>query len=535
MGLLVKLTLIGLISLNVSSALANQKQLIAHSKTMQLRIYATAEDNAIWCGEQVNILLQGESPNSFSNVTKVQQLSQRLGILLNTKKEENDPTFCPAVNTVIITAKKQNGVVAFTGLASRNKNWQLEMNTQPTQETSPHQDVVDQTSLKQSSPENSLWEPPKYQEALSYYGVKDYEISTKDQRCKIRLPQIPPGKDPRLLYIEYSGLNCDSKRFVYGLGKVTTHQTDGYILNRLNGKFAHGFPIDPQLNLAHSIFLHRFQLQQQQFLSFYLGHAPKLNAHFIGLLAMNNGEWHFNQRKVIVVSNPSSINESSTQRQDLFNVTEALLRKITSNVTSFNLLAVNKLTFPLENNGHIIFQVTVSKDQDNWLEENFSETLTSSDSSERKPLPKPQEGAISALIRQDTQMLRNADFATRLTYLFPKADQLGNPLEAAATSLLEKKPISVFNLVHIDSIDAKKSTTDWPYLMHITSHPELAKPGWYLLWAQVTGSSKIKASNNFLIPQLEVKNVAVCKQEKCAEFNDVTQLVLKRYNIDEWQ
>ncbi|MGI0117957.1 hypothetical protein [Zooshikella sp. RANM57] len=534
MGLLAKLTLISLISLNFSAALANQKQLIAHSKTMQLRIYATAEDNAVWCGEQVNILLQGESAKSFSNTTKVQQLSQRLGILLNTKKEENDPTFCPAVNTVIITAKKHNGVVAFTGLASRSKNWQLEMNTQPIQETSPSHEVVDQASSEQSSSENSLWEPPKYQEALSYFGVKDYEISTKDQRCKIRIPQIPTGKDPRLLYIEYTGLSCDSKRFVYGLGKVTTHQTDGYILNRLNGKFAHGFPIDPQLNLAHSIFLHRFQLQQQQYLSFYLGNAPKLKAHFIGLLTMNNGVWHFNQRKVIVVSSPE-MGESSTQRQGLFNVAEALLRKITSNVTSFNLLAVNKLTFPLENNEHIIFQVTATKDRDNWLEENFSEKLISSDSSERKPLPTPQEGAISSLIRQDTQMLRNADFATKLTYLFPKADQLGNPLEAAATSLLEKKPIPVFNLVHIDSTDTNKSTTDWPYLMHITNHPALTKPGWYLLWAQVTGNSKIKASNHFLIPQLEVKKVAACKQEKCAEFNDVTQLVLKRYNIDEWQ
>ncbi len=534
MTFFIKSLIISLIALNVSSAQANQNQLIAHSKKMQLRIYALAKENAVWCGEQVNILLQAESPHSFSDTTKVQQLSQRLGILLNTKKEENDPTFCPAVNIVVITAKNQKGETAFIGQASRNNNWQLEKNIQPTQQDPLSLEVADEISSQETNQNGNSWNPPKHQAELSYYGVKDYEITTKDQRCKIRLPQLSLGKDPRLLYIEYTGLNCDSRRFVYGLGKVTAHQTDGYILKQLNGKFAHGFPIDPQLNLAHSIFLHRFQLQQQQFLSFYLGHDAKLDVHFIGLLTMNNGVWHFNKRQVIAITS-SSTQKNSIQHQELFSATESLLRKITSNVTPFDLLVVNKLTFPLENNEHILFQVTATRDNGKWLEKNYSEGLASSESTERPVQPKPPEGAVSALIRQDTQMLRNADFATRLTYLFPKAERLGNPLTAAATSLLEKKPIPVFNLIHIDSIDSKKATTNWPYLMHITNHPKLTKPGWYLVWAQVTGNTKLKANNKFIIPQLEIKRVEKCKQKKCAEFNDITQLVLKRYNIETWQ
>ncbi|MDE1461238.1 hypothetical protein [Spartinivicinus poritis] len=533
------------LSLTVNTSLATTEKRVAYSKKFGIEVFAIYQgDN--WCHRVVNIELRAANPAIFKS-NNIGAFIKKIGAVL--------PTECDQAHQLDIKGKDKHGQLHLTAKASTKDQlaWQVAIlksapeavnNTTTSSTTAPQPEVNSLATTRQPTekPEKpslqnaiSYWQPPSSQQSIKYSaGAQDFEISTNDWRCKLKINHLNNPREQKLLVLKPQGLGCDENRLAYGQGVANVSFYDGRVYEQLKGNFYLGYHFDYNVVINKKILLHRTRLDKREALTFYLGELPVFDTQLIGVLLHTSQGWSFSNGAIIALTKNKSLFQNTRLIKQFEHAISGKAATISHSTKSYKLYAMNQLDLPLKIDSNMLYTAQFTKQNEQWLVASDSIKNYVAGNINQATQTALSQGSLANRIQIDTKRLKKASLADRLTYLYDDVDQINNPLLQAAQFFYTHNKLKTFVLVKVNNL-GNPATVDWPYPIELHNTGQINQLGWYLVWGEVKGNPNKISNNGFLIPQIFVDKVKACEQEACREYNDVTQLVLERYQMTEWQ
>ncbi|WP_163831781.1 hypothetical protein [Spartinivicinus ruber] len=511
---------------------------VAYSKKFGIEVFALYQGKS-WCNPIVNIELKANNPAIFKS-PNISAFIKKIGAVL--------PTECEQAHQLNIQGKDQQNQLHFTAEASTKDQiaWQVTIlktaptAVEPSQPTVPTAQPDTNTLVAEEAKPSkkttvAAWQPPKSQPPIKYSaGAQDFEISTNDWRCKLKINQLNNPREQKLLVLKPQGLGCDENRLAYGQGVANISFYDGRTYEQLKGNFYLGYHFDYTVAINKKFLLHRSRIDKREALSFYLGELPVFDTQLIGVLFHTNQGWSFSNGAVIALTQNKSLFQNTRLIKQFEKAVSAKAAAISHATNNYNLYVMDQLELPIKQDSNMMYSAQFTKQNEQWQTADDTIKNYIAGNINQATQTALSQGSLASRIQQDTKRLKKAALEDRLTYLYDDVDKISNPLLQAAQFFYTQNKLKTFVLVKVNKV-GNPATVDWPYPIELHNTNNINKLGWFLVWGEVRGNPNKVSPSGFLIPQIFVDKVKACEQEACREYNDVTHLVLERYQMTEWQ
>lgn len=378
-----------LFSTTFSLASASEKvKRVAYSKNFGIEVFAVFQ-GASWCHRAINVELKAADPNIFKS-TKISAFIKKIGAVL--------PTECEQAHQLNIEGKDQQNQLHFKAEAITKDQiaWQVTVlksaplipktplvatpSLPPKNPLSPTTKdsasdiepkstsvIADSTSNTYSNENGLTWLPPKLQQSIKYSeGAQDYEISTNDWRCKLKINHLNSPREQKLLVLKPQGLGCDESRLAYGQGVANINYYDGRTYERLKGNFYLGYHFDYNVDISNKLLLHRTRLNQKEALTFYLGKIPTFDTQLIGVLFHTNQGWSFSQGVIIALTQNKSLFKNTRLIKQLEQAVSAKASTISHGSNAYTLYVMEQLQLPVKQDSEMLYTAQFTKQNSQW-------------------------------------------------------------------------------------------------------------------------------------------------------------------------
>lgn len=395
-------------------------------------------------------------------------------------------------------------------------------------------------------------------------------IKTSDKACTLRYNIVTSQAVADQMSVQPQGVSCDSNGYLHGQGSVQVFDAKGQREASLIGSFSHGYFTNTALIqepfLGRGTQMYTPGAIHKDWLAYQANTAKTVGGEkYFPILMVKGPRWSQCLVPAIrIVGNESSFLSESYLNQVIDKARNLVLescpgaKKIHYEITT---------SLMVEDVGEesLVFTGDGQLSGSGWHLANGKNLVVAREEKRQEEIHKQQEAERQRLLVEEQQKQRNWNNAFSDYQQLQKVSRMArveklSPIQKSLTdmqmavSLSAKTNVTikeVFTMARIDSVDGKDGSIDWPYPVKIHRDPDFetgviqkdemgeivsAFPqddGWYLLAGNIETSKK--RGDDEPETRFNLTSAFSCKQDECAEFDDVTGLIRANYNLPDWQ
>ncbi|MCP4393740.1 MAG: hypothetical protein GY804_05670 [Alphaproteobacteria bacterium] len=374
----------------------------------------------------------------------------------------------------------------------------------------------------------------------------EHDVYTKDKQCKIRYNRKMENKTVSDWYLNVKKGECSGGQYLHGDIDLQIMIDEGVVDGEGKGFFSDGFYTGKEH--WNTMFMSRYAFgENHQRLNFLLDVDATLGVYYVGYLHSDYNartekfsRWHG--------CSPLKIN-AVTENAKLFVDPEKVARMIEkagyfadlfcSEKKEFSFFAthapkgVSNVDKPAEEfawrkDKNFIYGVVVHKNESTGKWE-FNHDLAANNEMLKIIEKSSRKKRKQAIIASDHKILSKATFKEKLAYIH-NSSTISDPKALYAASLVSEASVDAAIYVKITKVGIGYAVADWPYKIYldIPGGDKLSK-GWYLVSGEFMANSNHKQSKE--LGTMVVSRTTKCEQDECAEVNNVTSIINRRYQV----